>query len=96
MLQAITHCLEREEGRAPGDPAGGARPQVDEANVPSAPSTSRLDPTPCHLPAAGLSQGLLRGCFSALANLKQLFVCLFDLHRYPIVAHWLILHQKNP
>lgn len=37
VFQAITPCLEKEEGRAPGDPAGAARQQVDEANVPSVP-----------------------------------------------------------
>ncbi|RLW03720.1 hypothetical protein DV515_00006472 [Chloebia gouldiae] len=37
LNQAITPCLEKEEGRAPGDPAGGARPQVDEANIPGVP-----------------------------------------------------------
>lgn len=37
VFQVITPCLEKEEGRAPGDPAGGARQQVDEANVPGVP-----------------------------------------------------------
>lgn len=56
------------------------------------PGTSRLDPPPIPLPAAGLSQALLWGWLSALV--KTVF-CLFDLHRFQIVTHWLILNQKN-